>query len=167
MSEQDRPSPPPSGAPFHPDEAGGSGAGIDRRVLYGCGIGCLVIGGLVVLVLGAFVLRGASVLRWALLVSEDVLAEAAPEDWSDTDRRRLEQAALQAATAVEEGRADPEALDELRRRLMTCLRRARAGELDRRDLEGLIDALETVDREEEASPARSRPPLRRASLQYP
>ncbi len=89
-----------------------------------------------------------------------------PADLDEAERQRLGDAFDAAIRAVEEGAADPAALQRLQSRLMEV---ARAGELTREEVLGLAEALEAVaggraPPREEAPPSEEPPAAEVAAL---
>jgi hypothetical protein len=119
-------------------------AGLDRRAVAGCGVGCLVLLVLLFALVTAFAIRGSSLLGWAFSLSQEVLSEAAPADWSEQDQATLAAAFDRAADTLARGDADVEAVDAMQTTLLDCLGRASRDELRRQDLELLRTRLEAL-----------------------
>ena len=115
--------------------------GCSRPLLVGCSI-TLVLAGLLLLVL----LWKAqdwmpSLFRWSLTQFEQQISANLPPEMSEAERQRLSEAFDAAAGAVEDGTADPAALQRLQGRLLEV---ARGGRLSREEVLGLTEALEEV-----------------------
>jgi hypothetical protein len=101
--------------------------------------------------------------RWSLEQFEQQVSGNLPEDMSEADRARLAAAFDAAATAVEEGTAEPQALQRLQGRLLDV---ARSRRLTRDKVLDLIEVLEAVAGER-APPALPEPPPQRQTGETP
>ncbi|MEE2777094.1 MAG: hypothetical protein VYE73_10100 [Acidobacteriota bacterium] len=127
--------------PFHPEGIEAPPWHLDRRAVIGCGGGCLVLGGLMVVLLVVLIVRGSSLLGWALELSQEVLRSESPEDWSEADQARLEGAFDAAERALQSNAGTPEQMQRLQVGLMESLTAASQGTLTREQLEVLERAL--------------------------
>ena len=129
--------------------------GCSKPLLVGCALIVVLLG---LLLLGAF-WRAKDLMPtlfgWALDQFEQQIAGSLPEDLDEAERQRLADAFDAATRAVEEGTADPVALQQLQSRLMSV---ARSGSLTREEVLGLVEALEAVAGERAPPPAREPAP---------
>jgi len=144
MSEPSAQASAESDPPFRPELGGGGAPAADKRALYGCSVGCLVLASLLALLLVVLMSRPGRVLRWMLQVSQQVLIEGAPQGWTEAESARLEDAFGSALEAIEKKIVDVSELEATLTKIVECLRRAQRRELRREDLEELTEALERV-----------------------
>lgn len=124
--------------------------GCSRPIFLGCAVVVVLLG---LLLLGALWKAKElmpALFRWSLDQFEQQISASLPEELSEAERERLAAAFDAAAAAVENGTADPAALQRLQGKLLDV---ARAGRLTREKVLGLIEALEGVAGE------RSPPPV--------
>ena len=116
-------------------------------------LGCVVI----VVLLGLLLLGALwkakelmpALFRWSLDQFEQQISANLPKELSEAERERLAAAFDAAAAAVENGTADPAALQRLQGRLLDV---ARSGRLTRDEVLGLIEGLEGVAAERPPPP---------------
>ncbi len=115
--------------------------GCSRPLLIGCAVTVVLLG----LLLLGFLWKARDLMpalfRWSLDQFEQQVAGNLPAEFSDAERQRLADAFDAAAAAVEDGSADPGALQRLQGELLDV---ARSGRLSRRQAIGLIESLEAV-----------------------
>jgi hypothetical protein len=124
--------------------------GCSRPLLLGCAVTVVLLGLLLLGVLWKGRELMPALFRWSLDQFEQQVTDSLPADLSETERRRLADAFDGAAAAVEDGSADPAALQRLQGHLLGV---ARAGELTRDRVLELIEALEAVAGERAPPPA--------------
>jgi hypothetical protein len=122
-----------------PHEASGGGCG--RPLLIGCAIAAVLLGLLLLGVLWKARDLMPALFRWSLDQFEQQVEGRLPDDLSEAERRRLADAFDLVVAAVEDGSADPAALQRLQGRLLDV---ARADDLSRQQVLDLIEALEAV-----------------------
>ncbi len=122
-----------------PLEAPGGGCG--RPLLIGCAIAAVLMGLLLLVVLWNARDLMPALFRWSLDQFEQQIEERLPDDLGEAERRRLAAAFDLVTAAVEDGSADPAALQRLQGRLLDV---ARSGALSREQVLDLIEALEAV-----------------------
>lgn len=117
-------------------------------------VGCAVM--LVLLLIGCvlFLFKATDLFGWALTQMEQQVLTALPDDLDAATRRQLVDAFDAVAEAVDEGRAEPQSLQELQSELYQISQSAGDG-LTRQQVLDLIDVLERAagirDREESGS----------------
>ena len=145
--------------------------GCGRPLLIGCSMSVVLAGLLLLVLLWKAQDWMPELFRWSLDQLEQEVAERLPADLSEAERRRLAEAFDMAASAFEEGTADPAALQRLQGRLLEV---AGTGSLSRRQVLELTEALRDVagareppaepepqpDAADEEMPMASRAPLR-------
>lgn len=137
-------SPPPTSPdeatqPFQPEAPRGT-IGCSRIGLIGCGALVLLLG----VAAMVFLMKAGDLFAWAMAKFEAEITKALPEDFSDAERRRLQEAFAGAAEAVRRGEADTLALQRLQERLRTSLLRESGQRLTRDEALELIEVLEAV-----------------------
>lgn len=133
-----------------PREAPG---GCGRPLLVGCSLAVVLVGLLLLVLL--FTARDwmPGLFRWSLEQFEAQVATNLPPDLGEAERQRLADAFDSAAAAVEDGSADPVALQGLQGQLLDV---ARSGRLSREQVRDLTEALEEVAADR-APPAEAEP----------
>ena len=127
--------------------------GCGRPLLIGCAVTAVLLG---LLLLGLLWKAGdlmPALFRWSLDTFERQVAGRLPADLGEAERQRLADAFDRVVAAVEDGTADPAALQRLQPKLLEV---ARSRELDREQVLELIEALEAVAGER-APPAPAEP----------
>lgn len=115
--------------------------GCSRPLLIGCAVTVVLLGLLLLGVLWKARDLMPALFRWSLEQFEQQVVGNLGEDVSEQERQRLADAFDAAAGAVEDGTADPAALQRLQDRLLDV---ARSGSLDRDEVLDLVEALEDV-----------------------
>ncbi len=115
--------------------------GCSRPLLIGCAVSVVLVGMLLLGVLWKARDLMPALFRWSLEQIEQQVAGNLPEDVSEAERARLVDAFDAAATAFEDGTADPQALQRLQGQLLDV---ARSRRLSRDKVLDLIEALEAV-----------------------
>ena len=144
-------------APFAARPLEPRGGGCSKPALVGCGV--LLLLGVVGLVF--MFVKAKSLLVWSLGKVEAGIVANLPGDFDDAERQRLGVAFQSAEAAIESGKMDPAALQNLQRALMKAVQQPK-GQLSREELLDLIVALERVGgiaqpADPEAPPAEPRP----------
>ncbi|MFN7940575.1 MAG: hypothetical protein U0X73_03185 [Thermoanaerobaculia bacterium] len=157
MSE---PTPNPSaeaGSPFAPERAAAP-SGCAKPFLVGCGVLTIILG------LGAivFVFKAKDLFSWMMGKVRNEVVAAMPADATGEDRDAFQSAFDGALSALNQGKADPEALRALQSQLMMASEKAPAKTLTLDDLHALTAALRKVAGEPpagapEAAPADASP----------
>lgn len=134
---------PLSPQPFSPPSTRPA-VGCSRYALIGCGLLTLLLGiGAVV-----FLIKARDLFDWAMTNFEAQVIESLPEDVTEEERRRLSRAFAAASDAVQEGRADASALQQLQEELREMVLQE-GRRLSREDLSRLITVLEQVAAEDQ------------------
>ena len=108
-----QPEPAELSTPFDSKPTQPGGGGCARAGVIGCGVLTLVLGVGAIL----FLLKASDLFSWAMSQFEEQIVQALPEDCTEEERRRLEEAFAGVAAAVESGEFDPMALRRLQQKL--------------------------------------------------
>lgn len=106
-------SPPEATRPFTPESPRTIPGGCTRAGLIGCGVLTLLLGVAAVL----FLLKAGDLFAWAMGKFESEIMRTLPDDFTEAERRRLQEAFAAASKAVQRGDADPLALQRLQEHL--------------------------------------------------
>lgn len=135
MEEQEAPAP----VPFSPSAPQGTGAGCGRVGIIGCGVLILLLGAAAVV----FLLKAGDLFAWAMTRFEAEIIAVLPEDFTEEERQRLQQAFANATEAVRSGEFDPLALQRLQGKLRDSIL-DESDRLSRDEVLELIDLLEKL-----------------------
>lgn len=157
MSDPDRPDTPelrPAPSPFDGagrpgvtgPEGGGTGPGVGKPLLIGCGA-------LLVLLLVAgvlFVVNESAVFAWLLEEVQGQIEPLVPESLPRPEKERFDRAFERAIAATRAGQADPialqQALQRLQRGVAAAAEKGEKARLSPEDVAGITKALEAVPR---------------------
>lgn len=118
----------------------GTGPGVGKPLLIGCGVLLLLV-----LVLGVlFVANQNKIVAWLFEVMESELAPMLPEDLPSDVRQRYDVAFDEAIGAFRAGEYDPFAMQELSRVMREVAEKGQRGSVTEEDVERLSTALERV-----------------------
>ena len=142
MSSHEEESPPPTEPqqPFAPQAPGApSSGGCGRAGLIGCGAAILILGAAAIV----FLMKAEDLFGWAMENFRTQIIQSLPSDLDDEDGARLRLAFEGAIEAVQEGRADPRALQQMQEQLRESMWES-GDTLTLEQVERLTEALEAV-----------------------